>query len=126
MYKVEIANSGDYSFQVKSKDYELLVDIKGQGITPPDALLASLGSCIGVYIRKYAETARLALGAFSITVEAELGKEAPVCFKKIDAYIDLKDTQLDMRRKSALIEFIGHCPVHETLKANPEVVVKFK
>ncbi|RJO63577.1 MAG: OsmC family peroxiredoxin [Candidatus Omnitrophota bacterium] len=126
MYRVETANTKDYSFQVKSKDYEFLVDIKGQGITPPDTLLASLGSCVGVYVRKYAETAKLTLEAFSITLEAELSKEAPVCFKKIDVYIDLKGVQLDMRRKSALLEFVGHCPVHETLKAGPEVIVTFK
>ena len=52
MYHVDMTNTGDYFFKVKSKDYEFSVDIKGKGITPPDALLASLGSCVGVYVRK--------------------------------------------------------------------------
>ena len=53
MYHVDIANAGDYSFSVKSKDYEFIVDVKGKGISPPDTLLASIGTCIGVYLRKY-------------------------------------------------------------------------
>lgn len=51
MYNVNITNNGDYLFNVKSKDYEFNVDVKGKGITPPDTLLASLGTCVGVYVR---------------------------------------------------------------------------
>ena len=66
MYKVEISNKGDSVFNVRSKDYEFNVDTKGKGMTPPDTLLASLGSCMGVYIRKYAEGAKLNIGNFKI------------------------------------------------------------
>lgn len=98
---------------------------KSRGLPLCIRFLLSLGSCIGIHICKYAETLKRALGAFRITVEAELNKEAPVCFKESGAYIDLKGAQLDMRRKSALPAFMGHCPVH-ALKANPEVIVRFK
>lgn len=124
MYQVEITNSGEYSFRVKSKDYEFIVDTKGKGVSPPDALLASLGSCIGVYLRKYAEDAKLALPEFSISVEADFSKERPVCFRKIEVRIDLKGLQLDARRLTAMQEFIKNCPVHNTLKQNPEVEIK--
>ncbi|MDD5565387.1 MAG: hypothetical protein PHG31_00625 [Candidatus Omnitrophica bacterium] len=40
MYKVESANSKDYSFQITSKDYEYYVDIKEQGIASAHTLLA--------------------------------------------------------------------------------------
>ena len=53
MYKVTIESYGESGFVVKSADYEFIIDNKGKGITPPDTFLASLGSCIGVYIRKY-------------------------------------------------------------------------
>jgi uncharacterized OsmC-like protein len=124
MYHVDIANAGDYSFKVKSKDYEFLVDTKGKGMTPPDALLASLGTCIGVYLRKYAEGAKLALPGFQISVDADFSREGLVCFKKIDVKIDLKGVQLDERRLKAMYEFIKNCPVHNTLKQNPEVEIK--
>ena len=123
MYRVEISNKGDSVFKVKSKDYEFNVDTKGKGITPPDALLASLGSCMGVYVRKYAEGAKLDLGNFKISVEADLDVERPYRFKNIKANINFDRNVLDDRRKAALLEFIKNCPVHNTLKAAPNIEV---
>ncbi|MFA5276227.1 MAG: OsmC family protein [Candidatus Omnitrophota bacterium] len=123
MYHVEIINSGNSTFRVQSKDYEFVVDTEGKGITPPDVLLAGLGSCLGVYLRKYAGGAKLTLGEFSISADAEFSKESPVCFKKISLRIDLKGIKLDQRRLKAMAEFIKNCPVHNTLKNNPEVEI---
>jgi len=124
MYHVDIINSGNSSFQVRSKDYELVIDTKGQGITPPDALLAALGSCVGVYIRKYSEGAKLNIKEFSVSVDAEFSKEAPVCFKEIKVSVDLKGSQIEEPRKKALLEFVKNCPVHNTLKEKPLVEIK--
>lgn len=124
MYQVEVAHIKDYAFKVKSKDYEFTVDTKGKGIAPPDTFLASLGSCIGVYIRKYAEGAKIDLQDFSINVEAEFPKEPPFCFKQINVSLDLKDIKLDERRQAALLEFIKNCPIHNTLKNNPQINLK--
>jgi uncharacterized OsmC-like protein len=121
MYKVEITSNGGSLFNVKSKDYNFTVDTEGNGISPPAALLASLGSCIGAYIRKYCEGAGLAPVYFKISVEADFSKEPPLSFKAINVLIDLKDAKLDERRKRALLEFIKNCPVHNTLKARPDV-----
>ena len=126
MYHVDITNSGDFSFKIKSKDYEFTVDTKGKGVTPPDALLASLGSCIGVYLRKYADGAKIAIPKFSISVSADFAKEEPVCFRMINVEIDLQGANLDERRLKPLLEFIKNCPVHKTLKNNPEVEIKLK
>jgi uncharacterized OsmC-like protein len=124
MYHVDITNAGNYSFKVKARDYEFIIDTKGQGATPPEVLLASLGSCIGVYLRKYAEGAKLALPEFQVSVDADFSKEEPVCFRKIDVKIDLKGLKLDERRLKSMLEFIKNCPVHKTLKQDPEVEIK--
>lgn len=125
MYRVEIAHDKDFTFNVKSQDYACVVDARGKnGLTPPDVLLAALGSCIGVYIRKYSETAKLNLLNFSVTVEAEFSQEPPLCFKAIRVAVDLKDAHLDERRIKALLEFVKNCPVHNTLKSNPLVEIK--
>lgn len=123
MYHVDILNTGDSTFKVKSKDYEFVVDTKGNGVTPPDTLLASLGTCIGVYIRKYMEGAKLKVEEFSISVDAEFSKESPVCFKEIKVNVDFKGFILEERRKKAFAEFIKNCPVHNTLKSNPLIEV---
>jgi len=124
MYQVEVINGGGSAFKIKSKDSEFIVDTKPGGITPPDMLLASLGSCIGVYIRKYAEGAKLAIGGFRVTVVGELSKETPHCFRAINVAIDIPDAGLDDRRKRAMLHFIKNCPVHNTLKSAPEVDIK--
>jgi len=121
MYSVDIVNKGDSGFEVRSKDYEFSIDTKGNGVTPSDALLASLGTCIGVYMRKYAEGAKIGLKEFSIKVEAEFKKEPRYHFRKINVYVDLKGLMLDEGRKQALLRFVNNCPVHNTLKSSPEV-----
>ncbi len=126
MYRVEIKNSSGYVFQVKAKEYAFSIDMRGVlGITPPDTLLASLGACIGVYIHKYAEGAGLALPEFSISVDADLVSQ-PLCFKKINVTLDLKGFKLEERRLQAMLDFVRKCPVHNTLKNNPEVEIKIK
>lgn len=124
MYRVEITANPDATFLVKSKDYEFIIGIKDKGISPPDTLLAGLASCIGVYIRKYCEGSGVKLDNFSVTAEADLSQDKPVCFRKIDVFLDLKGARLDERRERALLEFIKNCPVHNTLHMNPEVDTK--
>jgi putative redox protein len=124
MYKIEVIHKQDMAFSVKAGQSEFDIDAKGKGLTPLDALLAGLGSCIGVYIRKYAEGSKLSLENFKVDVSAELSKESPLCFKQINVDIDLKSCSIDERRQRALLEFIKNCPAHNTLKANP--LIEFK
>ena len=126
MYKVDIYNKGEYDFQVSSKDYQFTVSPKGKGISPSATFLASLGACIGLYIRKYAEGAKLPLPEFDISVEAEFSRESFVFFKEINVSIDLKGAQLDERRKTAIVNFAKNCPIHNTLKTAPSINCNIK
>ena len=124
MYNVEVRHQQDLAFMVKTNESEFIIDAKGKGLTPLDALLTGLGSCIGVYIRKYAEGSKLNLANFKINVSAELSKDSPVSFRQISVAIDLKSSQIDERRQRALLEFIKNCPAHNTLKTSP--LIEFK
>ncbi|MDD5116120.1 MAG: OsmC family protein [Candidatus Omnitrophica bacterium] len=123
MYKAEVTHIRDLAFKVKAGESELAVEAKGKGFTPLDALLAALGSCVGVYIRKYAE-GKPELNDFKVNVSAELSKEPPLCFRQILVEIDLKPCVIDERRQKALLEFLKNCPVHNTLKVNPAIEMK--
>jgi uncharacterized OsmC-like protein len=123
MYKVEVVHKQDLVFTTKAGTSEFIIDAQGQGLTPLDALLAGLGSCIGVYIRKYAQGSKLDLKNFKVNVSAQLTPE-PFSFKHIDVQIELKECGLDERRQRALLEFIKNCPAHNTLKGNPEINFK--
>ena len=124
MYKIEVTHNQDLAFSVKAGESEFIVDAKGKGLTPLDALLAGLGSCVGVYIRKYAEGSKLTIENFKVNVSAELSKDSPLSFRQINVDIDLKSCSIDERRQRALLEFIKNCPAHNTLKANP--LIEFK
>jgi uncharacterized OsmC-like protein len=125
MYRVEVASHENAPFTVKSKEHEFLIDTRGKGVTPPDALLASLGGCVGVYVRKYQEGSKIALGDFTIIVEAEFCKDTPLRFSDINVTIDLKGARLDDRRREALLAFVRNCPVHNTLAHHPSVRISF-
>jgi uncharacterized OsmC-like protein len=123
MYKAEVTHNSDFAFTVKTGESQFIIDAKGKGLTPLDALLAGLGSCIGVYIRKYAEGTKLNLVNFKVNVSAELSGQ-PFSFKDVNVEIDLKNCQIDERRQKALLEFIKNCPAHNTLKGNPQIEFK--
>ncbi len=124
MYKVQVRHNQALAFTVRTNESEFIIDAQGKGLTPLDALLAGLGSCVGVYICKYAQGAKLNLADFKVDVLAELSNEAPFSFRMISVEIDLKSSGLDERRQKALLEFVKHCPAHNTLKGNPEIEFK--
>lgn len=125
MPKVTVTSKGGYAFSAKTAaggGFE--IDAKTGPVGPLDAFLASLAACVGVYIRKYAEGAKITLEGYSVTAEAELSKDKPVRFGLIDVAVDLGAAALDERRKTALLDFIRNCPVHNTLKGDPEILVR--
>ena len=122
MYKVSVTGEGTSEFTVRSQNYTFNIDSEGEkGITPPDTLLAALASCMGVYIRKYMARTSLDIKNFEITLTAELSAEKPVSFRKINAVIDIIGAKIDEMHARSLLSFIKNCPVHNTLKINPEI-----
>ena len=123
MYQAEVVCVKDMTFQVKANGFEIKIDGKGKAISPLDTFLAAFGACAGVYIRKFAESTKLSLGNFMVTVEAELTEEGPYRFEKINLAVDLKGVVLAESKKASLLRFIRNCPVHQTLKSNPEIEI---
>lgn len=121
MYKVEVKNRGGLEFTAKSEHGEIKIDAEGKAIEPLETLLASLGSCTGVYIRKYATSANIQMDLFTLKLEAELKKGFPTYFEKIKMTIDLNGSVLSDLQKNALMQFIKNCPVLNTLDNEPAV-----
>lgn len=126
MYKVEIQHTTDMRFEAKGKEGNTIIDGRGGAIRPLEVLLSSLGSCVGVYIRMFAEKMKLPLDHFSVYVWSELTKEAPYRFKDIHISITIKEGQLPEAKKDALLHFIKNCPAHETLRISPNIELEFK
>lgn len=123
MYNVTVRSAGVYAFDVTEGNQTCHVSVNPDTITPPGMLLGGLGSCIGVYLRKYAEGARIDLGEFDITVTAAFTKEPPLRFDAIDVRVTLHGAPIDDRRKAALLSFIRNCPVHNTIAGHPAITI---
>ncbi len=122
MYKVDISCKEGSVFNVTSGEAKSTIDMaEKENLGPLPTLLAALGSCMGVFLRRYADNMKLPIKEFSISVEAELEKTPVMSFRKINVVIDLKDAPLDQAKKDNLMRFINNCPVHNTLHGNPEI-----
>lgn len=125
MYQAEIKNDGTAVLKVNSQGFEFDMDLDGDGIHPPDTCLIALGTCAGVYVRKYFGNAKEKPQGFKIKVWGDLdGDKGSYKFKKIYMEIEIKGLQLDEMHKAALLRFIDNCPVYNTVKANAVMDVK--
>ncbi|MDD5073168.1 MAG: OsmC family protein, partial [Candidatus Omnitrophica bacterium] len=102
------------------------IDMSEKNLSPLHALLGAFGSCVGVFVRKYADNLKLPIKEFSVCVESDLVKENPMGFRYISVSIDLKGVELDDTKREGLMRFIGNCPVGNTLRGNPEINVVLK
>lgn len=126
MYEVDVSCNESFKYTVKSLDYEVKVDFPApgaerEGITPPALLLASVGSCLGVYLERYLRGAKIKFEKFSINVKSDICEESPRYLKEIQVKIKLNGASLDKKRENALLEFVKNCPVHNTLMNKPKV-----
>jgi uncharacterized OsmC-like protein len=121
MYTVAVSNKGTGVFNVTARENTMAIEPMGKGFAPAEVLLASLGSCIGLYIRRYAEQTAVGIQEFDIRLESDWSQEKPMALKKIIAQVDFKGLVLDPRRKDALLAFVKNCPIKATLAVNPEI-----
>ena len=126
MYSVDISCKEGSTFEVTSGEAKTTIDLSGKNLGPLPTLLAALGSCVGVYLRRYADNLKLPIKEFSVSVEADLVKDGAPGFRKINVSVDLKGAQLEEAKKEGLTRFIKNCPVHNTLHGSPEIEFDLK
>jgi uncharacterized OsmC-like protein len=126
MHVVEVANKQGNIFEIKAKENRFIIEPNSDNLTPGDVLLASLGSCIGLYTRRYLDNAKIPTQGFSLKLEADFSQDHPVRFKQIKVSLDLGDIQIEPARKAALLKFVSNCPIGNTLKGDPSVEIGFK
>ena len=91
--------------------------------TPVELFVASLASCVGVYVRRY--LARHGLPAEGLSVAAEFDMaDRPARVGQVHVSIDVPHGVPDERR-DALVAVASHCTVHNTLEDPPDVRIAF-
>jgi putative redox protein len=95
-----------------------------EGMTPPEFLLASLGSCAAFYAVQYLKTRNLAAGGVEVTVDAEkLKGPARLGNFKIDVHCPVALTD---EQQIDLVRSVHACLVHNTLMSVPEIAIELK
>jgi putative redox protein len=92
------------------------------GLTPPELLLASLGSCAAFYAVQYLKTRNLAETGVEVTVTAEklrLPARIGNFRVRVVCPVSLSEEQTEGLRRS-----VHHCLVHNTLLTPPEIAIE--
>jgi putative redox protein len=88
------------------------------GMTPPELLLASLGTCAGFYAAQYLKLHSLSADGLEINVTAEKAK-APA---RLDRFrIEVTVPSLPERHEAGILRAVNACLIHNTLLNAPAI-----
>ena len=128
--EVLVEHLGDVQFEIKAREHTIVSDQPAEngghdeGMTPPELLLASLGSCAGFYAALYLRKHKLALEGTRVRVHAEkLKNPARMDNFRIDIEVPVGLSEL---HKAGVEEAVHHCLIHNTLLHPPQMVIEVK
>src|SRR5690242_19232754 len=127
--EVKVEHLGGMQFEITARQHRIACDqpIENGGfdeeMTPPELLLASLGSCAGYYAAQYLRKNKLATEGTRVRVSCDKVKDPLARMTnfviEVDAPVELSDTQ-----RAGLEEAVEHCLVHNTLLHPPKIELK--
>ena len=128
MMEVKITHLDRVKFAIQSRSHTILCDQPAEnggedsGMTPPELLLASLGSCAAFYAVQYLKTRNLAETGVEVTVTAEkLKQPARVGNFRVHVACPFPLTE---EQTEGLMRSVHHCLVHNTLLTPPEIKIE--
>ena len=94
-----------------------------EGMTPPEFLLAALGTCAGFYAVQYLKTRSLATDGLNVKVTAEKAVQ-PARIGRFQ--IEVIVPGLDPQHEAGVLRAVKVCLVHNTLLHTPAVDVALR
>lgn len=125
MDKVQISYTGGVGFQVEARGHQFAIDLAqdkgGQdlGMNPPEVFMASLGACVGVYVARYCQTAKLDAEGMKIELDWQLSDDK-TRITSIDISFMLPKADIG-RRRQAILDVAHRCLLHNTILNAPEI-----
>jgi uncharacterized OsmC-like protein len=126
--EVTIKHLDRVKFAIHSRSHTILCDQpadnggEDSGMTPPELLLASLGSCAAFYAVQYLKTRRLAESGVEVRVTAEKLKQ-PARLGNFRVHVSCP-VPLTEEHREGLMRSVHHCLVHNTLLTPPEIEIE--
>ncbi|MFY9843388.1 MAG: OsmC family protein [Terriglobales bacterium] len=117
--EVTVEHLGALQFEIKARQHTIVSDQPpengghDEGMTPPELLLASLGSCAGFYTAQYLRKHKLATEGTRVRVTAEKLKDPA----RIDHFhIEIETPALlTEQHRDGVENAVHHCLIHNTL-----------
>jgi len=126
--EVTIEHLGAVQFEIKARNHSIVSDQPiadgghDEGMTPPELLLASLGSCAAFYAAQYLRKHKLAQQGTTVRVSAEKLKDPA---RVGEFHIDVNSPiDLDERHRLGMEQAVHHCPIHNTLLDSPRIDIR--
>lgn len=128
--EVIIEHLGAVQFEIKARGHVIVSDQPrenggfDEGMTPPELLLASLGSCAAFYAAQYLRKHNLASEGTRVRVTAEKEKNPA----RVDHfYIEVEmPAALDDRHRAGVEDAVHRCLIHNTLQHPPQIEFEYK
>jgi putative redox protein len=112
-------------FEAEARGHKVLCDQPAEnggedkGMTPPEFLLASLGTCAGYYALQYLKTRHLPTEGLAVRVEA--GKAVqPARMDRFRIFIEIAGLE-DPRHREGIIRAAKNCLIHNTMLHAPSI-----
>ena len=128
MMEVKFTHLDKVKFAIHSRSHSIVCDQpeenggEDSGMTPPELLLASLGSCAAFYAVQYLSTRNLAQTGVEVTVTAEKLKQ-PARVGNFRVHV-VCPVSLTEEQTGGLMRSVHHCLVHNTLLTPPEIAIE--
>jgi len=127
--EITVEHLGSVQFEIRTRSHSIISDQPvsdggfDEGMTPPELLLASLGSCAGYYAAQYLRKHKLASEGTRVRVTCEKVKDPLARMTnfviEVDAPVELNEEQ-----RKGVEEAVEHCLVHNTLLHPPKISLK--
>jgi len=126
--EIRITHVDQVKFAIHARSHTILCDQptdnggEDSGMTPPELLLASLGSCAAFYAVQYLKTRSLDERGVEVSVTADKLKQ-PSRIGNFRIHVVCPVTLSD-DQKDGLMRSVHHCLVHNTLLTPPEIKIE--
>jgi uncharacterized OsmC-like protein len=130
MLEVTVEHLGAVQFEVKTRGHSVVSDQPAEnggfdeGMTPPELMLASLGSCAGFYAADYLKRQKLAVEGTRVRVTAEKAKD-PARLDNFKIEVDVP-AELSEEHRKGVEEAVHRCLIHNTLMHPPKIELEVK
>jgi uncharacterized OsmC-like protein len=128
MMEVKITHLNRVKFAIQSGSHSILCDQpadnggEDSGMTPPELLLASLGSCAAFYAVQYLKSRNLTESGVEVSVTAEKLK-SPARVGNFQIHVACP-VSLTEEQTEGLMRSVHHCLIHNTLLSPPEIAIE--